>query len=233
MVKCLRPELLLPPIPLPIIYYFHLRAVAGSLISTRSTSSGLMISTRKFQRAIGSCRSVTFWPSPSSLVSASSERGCPPKGGPRGWILLRTPHPRAYVSEMRRQFRRPVPIPFLDWLHARPDFALYGANPAALLPLPAFHILRHHVRCTRDAPLRAFLPDPEQRLHGPSTAAALHLLRIRGVARAARENVGHFLHPHVGREGRHVGFVHRWVPWGVVVGIFWQFALHAPEYTIE
>ena len=43
--------------------YSHRLAFAGSLISNCSTSSGLIITTLKFDRAIGSCRSSTFCPS--------------------------------------------------------------------------------------------------------------------------------------------------------------------------
>lgn len=147
-------------------------------------------------------------------------RGLPPHGGSPGVDSSTYPSSQGLRFRNAPSVPSPSSNPLPGLAACAPRLRCLRCEPAALLPLPAFHILRHHVRCTRDAPLRAVLPDPEHRLHGPTTAAALHLLRIRGVARAARENFGHFLHPHVGREGRHVGFVHRWVPWGVVVGIF-------------
>ena len=43
--------------------YFHLLPFPGSLRSSCSTTLGMMMTTRKFSRAMGSCRSVTFCPS--------------------------------------------------------------------------------------------------------------------------------------------------------------------------
>ena len=59
--------------------YFVLLAFSGSLRSTRSTSSGLIMTTRKFSLAILSSRSVTFWPNLWS-VSGSFSAGVPGVG---------------------------------------------------------------------------------------------------------------------------------------------------------
>lgn len=60
--------------------YFHRRALTGSLMSHCSTSSGLIMTTRKFSRATGSWRSVTDCPSLCSSSGCTFATGLPGGG---------------------------------------------------------------------------------------------------------------------------------------------------------
>lgn len=71
----------------PTKEYLTLLALAGSLISSCSTSSGLITTTRKLARAIGSWRSVTLRPRASSLLGRGADMGVPGGGALKDAII--------------------------------------------------------------------------------------------------------------------------------------------------
>lgn len=130
---------------------------------------------------------------------------------------------------MRRQFLFPAPLPLLRLLlihdpHSPPHLALHSPNPTRPLPL---NILPHHPRRPLHPPLRPGLLDPERSFTGAPTPRSLDLLLLLRLPCTAREQLGNFLHSHVGREGRHLRLVDAGVFGSGAVFVFWQLAPHA------